>query len=256
MKKMSLYEDYVKSSESLFLQMLKKDPGVSKALTDLESEINLAPLAQPLPDYSPLHILIIAPHPDDECLMGAYALRLKEEQGAQVWVLPFSYGSKLERQAARKQELEAAVKHLGFQLLDAISHDQHSLNELIEKLKINMVFTPHAEDAHPVHQAVHVWIKTWLETSKSKMIWVQTEFWRDMAEPNLLVPLTTKYVARIGEALQCHRGEVARNPYHLRLPAWFQDQVRKGSERVSGKGSATVLSVFGQIYQISFSNCK
>lgn len=34
-----------------------------------------------------------------------------------------------------------------------------------------------------------------------------------------------------------HAGEVKRNPYHLRLPAWMMDNVRRGSEVIAGPGS-------------------
>ena len=45
-----------------------------------------------------------------------------------------------------------------------------------------------------------------------------------------------------------HKGEVSRNPYHLRLPAWYMDQVRRGSERVLGAGTEAATAVFGQLY--------
>ena len=31
--------------------------------------------------------------------------------------------------------------------------------------------------------------------------------------------------------------EVRRNPYHLRMPAWMMDNVRRGAELVGGQGS-------------------
>jgi LmbE family N-acetylglucosaminyl deacetylase len=227
----------------------------------------LPPLTRPAEiGNDPLKILIVSPHPDDECLMGSYALRLKEECGAQVFVLPLTYGSNQERRAERKQELMAAVKVLGFELVERgkvkDEYAPYILNDLLavmKKLQPQLIFSPHEEDAHPVHQkafqqtrdALQILQKPEMNQNpdhQQKRLWVQTEFWRDLKTPNLLVPLSNAHVVKIGQALQCHRGEVERNPYHWRLPAWLQDQVRKGSERVGGAGAEAVEAVFGQIY--------
>ena len=52
------------------------------------------------------------------------------------------------------------------------------------------------------------------------------------------------------EALTRHVGEVARNPYHLRLPAWMMDNVRRGSEVIAGKGTSSPMIPFGVLYQL------
>jgi hypothetical protein len=43
---------------------------------------------------------------------------------------------------------------------------------------------------------------------------------------------------------------VRRNPYHLLLPAWMQDNVLRGSELVGGQGQAAAQFMFGQIYRL------
>ena len=48
-----------------------------------------------------------------------------------------------------------------------------------------------------------------------------------MPEPNLMVENTADEVAELIGALSHHRGELERNPFHLRLPAWMQDNVRR-----------------------------
>jgi hypothetical protein len=45
-------------------------------------------------------------------------------------------------------------------------------------------------------------------------------------------------------------GEVRRNPYHLLLPAWMQDNVRRGGELVGGQGQAAPDFVFATLYQL------
>jgi hypothetical protein len=69
-----------------------------------------------------------------------------------------------------------------------------------------------------------------------------------MEEPNLLIECPPDDLALLVEALACHAGEVARNPYHLRLPAWMIDNVRRGAERVFGPGAPAPAFPFGTLY--------
>ena len=50
-------------------------------------------------------------------------------------------------------------------------------------------------------------------------------------------------------ALSFHVGEVKRNPYHLLLPAWMQDNVRRGGELVGGQGGAAPDFSFCTLYR-------
>ena len=51
-------------------------------------------------------------------------------------------------------------------------------------------------------------------------------------------------------ALSCHVGEVQRNPYHLLVPAWMQDNVRRGGELVGGQGGAAPDFTFATLYRL------
>jgi hypothetical protein len=51
-------------------------------------------------------------------------------------------------------------------------------------------------------------------------------------------------------ALSFHVGEVQRNPYHLLLPAWMQDNVRRGGELVGGQGRAAPDFSFCTLYRL------
>jgi hypothetical protein len=79
---------------------------------------------------------------------------------------------------------------------------------------------------------------------------VETEFWGQMTEPNLLVESSVADVADLVAALACHAGEVRRNAYHARLPAWMMDNVRRGAELVGGQGRAAPDFAFGTIYRL------
>lgn len=196
-----------------------------------------------------IQVLIVAPHPDDECLMGGYALRMKAEWGAKVSVLPYSLGSDESRKPTRSSELDAALKVLGFDRASG------SIDEALKSLKPNVIFSPHAHDRHPTHEACHQDVLRTLKVHpQENRLWVQSEFWGEMKTPNRLVEYSLEQVIQLGEALSMHVGEVSRNPYHLRLPAWFMDQVRKGSETVisaeavGGFGEEAPQFVFGQLY--------
>ena len=43
--------------------------------------------------------------------------------------------------------------------------------------------------------------------------------------------------------------EVARNPYDQRFPAFLIDNVRRGSERIGGKGVASAATDFAMLYK-------
>jgi hypothetical protein len=79
---------------------------------------------------------------------------------------------------------------------------------------------------------------------------VQTEYWHPLAQPNLLVECPPDLLALLVAALCCHQGEIARNPYHLTLPAWMADNVRRGAERVSGPGQPAPTFKFGSLYRV------
>ena len=67
---------------------------------------------------------------------------------------------------------------------------------------------------------------------------IETEYWGQMPAPNLLVESSADQVADLLGALSHHKGELQRNPFHLRMPGWMQDNVRRGAEVVGGQGNA------------------
>ena len=71
-----------------------------------------------------------------------------------------------------------------------------------------------------------------------------------MDDPNVMVEGDAATVADLVAATALHTGEVERNPYHLHLPAWMQDNVRRGTERIGGQGSAAPDFDFATLYRI------
>ena len=79
---------------------------------------------------------------------------------------------------------------------------------------------------------------------------VETEFWGAMDTPNLMVESSAADVADLVAALSLHVGEVARNAYHLRLPAWMMDNVRRGAELVGGQGGVAPRFALCTLYRL------
>jgi hypothetical protein len=244
---------------------------LEKAAAKIGPEAVSAPAWDILPDNAPV-AMVCSPHPDDEVITGALALRLRRE-GWRVVNLAITLGSAKERKEARRAELEACCRLLGFELqiaggelgLDHIRLETRredptawgmavmAVATQFQRWKPKVVMLPHAADHHPTHIGTH-WLardgltacrlleRTWL---------VETEFWGAMAEPNLLVSSSLEELAILLGGLRQHVGEVARNPYHLRLPAWMSDNVRRGSELLGGAGAAAFSARYGTLYRLS-----
>lgn len=199
--------------------------------------------------------LILAPHPDDESIIGLLPSRLQEECGFTTWVVPATLGSRVERRAARKIELKAACAVLGFRLrflkpgsspLDAAEE----LRALLESLDPAVVFIPHAKDGHPAHRATHRLAVAAMDAARRTVFHVvETEYWHPLEKPNLMVAGSRGAVAKLRRALACHRGELLRNDYAARLPAWMIDNVRRGAELVRGKGAPAPDFDYATLYR-------
>jgi len=177
-------------------------------------------------------------------------------------------GSKRERRVARQRELKDACASLGFDLivagLETINLETRNKNraywkaaiqtisKIIAEQKPRAIFLPHETDVHPAHVGTHFLVLDALKKLPRgfECFVVETEFWGQMTNPNLLVESGVEDVADLVAALACHVGEVRRNPYHARLPAWLADNVRRGAELVGGPGAASPDFAFGTIYRL------
>jgi hypothetical protein len=71
-----------------------------------------------------------------------------------------------------------------------------------------------------------------------------------MDDPNLMVEVSERDLVDLITATTFHVGEVRRNAYHLSLPAWMMDNVRRGAELVGGQGGAAPDFVFAALYRL------
>ncbi len=145
--------------------------------------------------------------------------------------------------------------------LDVLSEDwptkAKELKSLIQKYQPNLILAPHLKDHHPTHIKTGKLLEKVLKTSKIKTLVAWTEFWGAMEKPNCLVEVPNEILELQMKALVMHAGEVARNPYHLRLPAWMMDNVRRGGEIISNVGGEVPKMPFGVIYHLQlFKNGK
>jgi N-acetylglucosamine malate deacetylase 1 len=207
-----------------------------------------APQRFPEPAADAPVCLLLSPHPDDECITGALPLRLRREAGWRVVNLAVTLGSAKARQAGRAAELQAACARLGFDLDLPSEAPEAAIARALRQYRPQLVLMPHARDAQPTHQKVHQWGRAAIEAAGQPVEVACTEFWSTLEQPNLLVLTSPEDTAELVRALACHVGEVARNPYHLRLPACMADTLRRAGELVGGPGSEPPRGDFGTAY--------
>ncbi len=216
-------------------------------------------------------VLIFSPHPDDECIIGGFALRLLREAGMRVLNVAVTQGSREDRQAARWDELQAACGYLGFGLISTGAGGLQNINvrtrahaparwqqsvstiaAILSDQQPAAVLFPHDADWNSTHVGTHHLLMDALgrQAPEFSTFVVETEFWGAMASPNLMVESSVDDVAEMITALSFHAGEVQRNPYHLLVPPWMQDNVRRGGELVGGQGGAAPDFSFCTLYRL------
>lgn len=227
--------------------------------------------ARPAPAANAPTVLVFSPHPDDECIIGALPLRLQQEAGYRVVNIAVTQGSNRERQAGRLAELKAACGWIGFGLeqtapngLERVqpkTREAHAaewtaavqvIAAALERHRPQAIFFPHILDWNSTHIGTH-WLVLDALASLPKTFscfTVETEYWGQNPSPNLMVESSAEDVAQLLSALSFHVGEVRRNPFHLLLPAWMQDNVRRGAELVGGQGGAAPDFGFATLYRL------
>lgn len=216
-------------------------------------------------------VLIFSPHPDDECIIGALALRLLRQARWNVINVAVTQGSNKARQGPRLEELRQACVFLGFDLVQTQpnglervtpktrTQDPGAWQSMVEivagilrEQRPRAIFFPHDADWNGTHEGVHHLVADALALLGTTIdcYTVETEFWGQMDDPNLAVESTVEDVSDLVTATSFHVGEVQRNPYHILLPAWMQDNVRRGGELVGGQGGAAPDFIFATLYRL------
>ena len=215
--------------------------------------------------------LIFSPHPDDEVIIGGLALRLLREAKWKIINVAVTQGSNKTRQAGRLQELRNCCDCIGFDLLQAAptglerisprtrEHDPEHWKRCVDVVagiltwhRPRAILFPHDLDWNSTHVGTHWLVVDALKTLPGDFTCytVETEFWGQNPSPNLMVELRVEHLADLITALTFHVEEVRRNPYHLSLPAWMIDSVRRGAELVGGQGGAAPDFTFATLYRL------
>jgi len=200
--------------------------------------------------------LLFSPHPDDECITGLLPLRLMREAGLRIINVPVTFGSNAERQAGRAEELRNACGFLGWEIFERNGFEPLGKSDVVEILKTirpQVVFMPHAEDWNSRHISTHHLVMDALAQMPADFCCtvIETEYWGAMSDPNLMVEADVSTLADLVAAVSFHVKEVQRNPYHHSLPAWMQDNVRRGGELVGGQGGSAPDFTFATLYRLS-----
>ena len=253
---MNPFRKFVSEHARLFQSGKKLPPGCPQKI----------PRHRKVPDDAP-KTLIFSPHPDDECIVGGLPLRLLREAKWNVINVAVTLGGKVERRTERLAELRGACDFLGFGLAVAgwedINPDAHRENrpawraaaeivaEIMTEQQPRGIFVPHENDRHPTHIGTHLLVLDALAALpidfECKII--ETEFWGQITDPNLLVESSMEDMGDLVAALAFHVGEVRRNPYHALLPARMMDNVQRGAELVGELGGAVPDFTFATIYR-------
>ena len=216
--------------------------------------------------------LIFSPHPDDECIIGGLALRLQREAGYRVVNVAVTQGSNKARQQGRWDELAArpatisasswcrrspadsrrSIRRRASPIRRTGPRRSTSSPRILAEHRPAVVFFPHETDWNSSHIGTHHLLVDALARQGADFPChvVETEFWGAMATPNLMVESSVHDLADMMTALSFHVGEVQRNPYHLLVPPWMQDNVRRGGEVVGGQGGAAPDFLFATIYRL------
>lgn len=248
-----------------------------RTLADAERrarERHPAPAACPPPPVEPgtTDVLLFSPHPDDESITGALPLRLGREAGFHIVNVAVTLGSNHGERARRLRELHDACGFLGFGLICSQENGLDHVNPqtrqehpedwkkkveliaaIIRRHQPKYIFLPHANDWNQTHIGTHHLVMDALKSTDDDICatLVETEYWGALPDPNIVIETSMQDTADLVTAVAYHRGEVARNAFHTRLPALMLDNVRRGGEIVGGQGAIVPPLEFATLYKIS-----
>ena len=196
---------------------------------------------------------------------------LLREAGLRVVNVAITQGSRKDRQQARLEELRNACGYLGFEVVPTAPGGLEKVNpkargtdpaawaksvaivaEIIRRYSPQIAVFPHDADWNSTHIGTHLLVTDALRQlgAAYACATVETEFWAPLDDPNCMLECSATDIADLMAATSFHVGEVQRNPYHLRLPAWMIDNVRRGGELVGGQGAAVPDFTFATLYRV------
>ncbi len=205
--------------------------------------------------------LIVSAHPDDEVMTGMpLGVRLRRE-GWRIVNLAVTLG-RPEQLDRRRYELTQACRFLGIEYLEVengVESTGHAnwqpardaTQAALKSLRPHVVITHHPHDGHPDHESVNMLVRESLRVSPlADVALVEGQYWRDMADPNLMLEIGAEDFALLLKALSFHEGELYRNRYDVFWPPYTHVNARF-AERVTGWGTPAADFPFSVMYKLS-----
>ena len=205
--------------------------------------------------------LHVAPHPDDELLgCGGTLLRLLDADWTVV-NLGCSLG-RPDQHARRAVELREACRRAGFALRlpaapitisagdDLATAEDALAGEIaaaITELHPALVLGPSPHDGHHGHEVVGRATHAALQRTPGRPRWWIWTLWGHAPTPSLFVELDERVLARAADALDAHRGELARTAYARLLRARAEVAAVGGGEQVFGWGNASTGAAYAEV---------
>ena len=178
-----------------------------------------------------MNVLVIAPHPDDETIGCGGALCLHQQRGDRVVVAFLTSGElglkHLPREKARtirEREAKAAARILGvtrihflrqpdWMLGDHIKTAARALQPILRAEKPHLIYTPHAAEGHPDHQAALPVLRLALKPQRDPAPELRAyEVWTPLTAHDHIEDIS-RVMARKLRALRSHRSQLREFNY-------------------------------------------
>lgn len=182
-----------------------------------------------------MNVLIIAPHPDDECIGCGGTICLHADRGDKVSAVFLTSGElglkHLPREEAwriRETEAKRAGKTLGISELhflrnrdwflgEEIELAANSLFPILQRIKPGLIYLPHEKEWHPDHKASLPIVRDALARCKNLKPELRAyEVWTPLSEYEH-VENVTRVMSRKIKALRAHRSQLQEFDYAVAI---------------------------------------
>lgn len=207
------------------------------------------------------HILVFAPHPDDEVIGCGGQICKHTAKGDQITVVFMTNGEAGDLEipaqdlaATRRAEAQSACKVLGVKTLlwlglpdGAVHYESDTVSkiaQIIREQTPDVIYSPHAQDAHTDHQAAYLLIKEAINRAASHAFplaetrpwqtasWLCYEIWTPLTRPQFCTSIDAHIDTKLA-ALREYRSQLKNVAY---------DEAIKGLNTyrgaMSGKGKS------------------
>ena len=173
-----------------------------------------------------MNVLVVAPHPDDECIGcgGTLCLHIKKNDRISiVFLTSGELGLKHlppdQAWSTREAEAKAASKILGLSDLTflrcsdwTLADDLHKAADLLQPIltrtKPELIYLPHPNDGHPDHQATLPILRTAIHANKLPVPQLRAyEVWTPLTHYDHVEDITSVMPKKL-EALRAHKSQL------------------------------------------------